>query len=220
VLLGLVLAEHDHARAVLGRLAQRTGRLPHADGERLDRTCVEVEIGPRQALQRDAGELAARRRELHQSPGVRGRLDAEPFGAIFDPQRLDLDPHGRRGEQREREHPAAVLDAARVARERDLAPRMRLDAALIERIEAAQRFDLVAEELDPQRPLRREREDVEDLAAQARLARLLRQRLASESGLDQPLEQAFAVELLMDREHQQVALDLPGGGDRLQQREQ
>ena len=66
----------------------------------------------------------------------------------------------------------AVLDVE-LGRRRELDPLGVAERALGEGREPAHRLDLVAEELDPHRPLLGRREDVEDAAAQGELAALL-----------------------------------------------
>ena len=106
------------------------------------------------------------------------RLDAQARFALLDAQRLDAHPDARAREQRGQQHAVAVLDAARVGRQAHARLGEVLDAALVERVEGAQRLDLVAQQLDAQRQLGREGVEVEDLAAQADLAGLLGQRRA------------------------------------------
>ena len=83
--------------------------------------------------------------------------------------------------------------APRRARSRPPRPRQR---ALREGGEPAQRFDLVAEQLDPHRPLLGRRVDVEDPAAHGELAALGDLLLALVAARDQALERLVEVELL------------------------
>ena len=219
VLLGRGLAQDQRARAVLGRLEQRRGRLAHADRERLHRTRVEIEHARGQALQVERATTFALRGKLQERARVRRRLDAQAGLALLDAQRFDAHEDARAREQRGQQHAVSVLDPARVRRQAHARFVQALDAALVERIEGAQRLDLVAQELDAQRQLGREGIKVEDLAAQADLAGLFRQRRAREAGLHEAREQFARVDALATREHQELALEVGRGRHRLQQRQ-
>jgi hypothetical protein len=208
VRLGIRLAQHDDLRAGLDQLAQQLRRLLDPARQPLHRARVHIERARRQALQREPPSRVQRLLQLAQRALVRARLDAEPARAILDAQRLDLDEHGAARQQLRRLDAVALFDRPRVGGQRQRGLLERLHARLQVRVEAAQRLDLLVEQLDAQRQVGREREHVEDVPAHADLARLLDQRLPLVARVDQPLEQVLHVERLPDPQHEQAAREL------------
>ena len=84
-------------------------------------------------------------------------------------------------------------------------------------VEAADRLDLVAEELDPQRIEGVRRKDVQDAAVHAELAGHLDRRRPLEAPLDQPSQERVEIDLLADAQRPGCRLPLRPAGDRLQQ---
>jgi hypothetical protein len=218
VLLGRVPAEDDDARAPERGLPQGVRRLPDPDRERLDRPRAEVDLR-RQALEIEARPTRGLLLEPRHRARVSRRADPQAFRAVLDAQRLHVDDDGGAGEEGRRQHARSFLDRARVGRHRHVDARERLDAALVDRVEGAQGLDLVPEHLDAQRPVRGEREHVQDLAAQADLAGLLRERGPRVAGAHEPLEQPFDVELLVHAQGEELALEVLRRRDRLEERE-
>ncbi len=218
VLLGCVPAGHDDPRTVERGLPERARSVADPDRERLDGARAEIDLGG-QALQLDLGMS---RRELdvtREGARVLRRADAQSFRAVFDAQRLDADDHRALREQRRGEHALAVLDPARIRGHADFDARERFDAALVEWIERAQGFDLLPEHLDPQRQIGSEREEIEDLPAQADLSGLLRERRARVAGRDEPLQKVFGIQPLVQLEMEVVALEVGRRGHGLEERE-
>jgi hypothetical protein len=132
---------------------------------------LDVGEDPREALQREDLQVLGlrfreRREREHRVPredrvGLRPLRVAEVHlgGLPKDDARLL-----REEIQQRRRAGRALGDEA------ELQLRDRVDRALRRRIEAAQRLDLVARELDPDRQVRREREEVEDAPADRELA--------------------------------------------------
>jgi hypothetical protein len=169
MLLGLVLAQDDHARPVAHRVAQDVGRLE-------DRRRAPARSACRRSASR-AGRLCRSSRGCAAASRLRSimPLRARPtaragLGAILM-RSGSISTHTAVGESSEA---AARRARSRSRRRRGTARGARaLHRALVSGIEAAQRVDLAVEQLDAQRQLAREREDVDDVAAQADLARVL-----------------------------------------------
>src|SRR6185503_5568717 len=161
-----------------------------------------------------------RRAQLGERARVRRGLDAQTRGLVRHAQGLDLDDRGREREEVERLYALAVLDSTGIADERQRRARERLEAALALGLERAQRLDLLVEELDPERQIRREREHVDDVAALAQLPRTLGERHARVADLDQLREEIVDCEVTADLQVVEPALEILGRGHGLQEREQ
>ena len=162
VLAGAGQGERRRARAerlgdvdveVAGVVGVHRGRrvLPVVAQRRLDLLGGDEDHGGRVGDEVERGAEAVERQDLGEArrlPSLLGRLHRRQLGELAV---LDVELGGRR-----------QLDPLGVA-----------ERALGEGREPAHRLDLVAEELDPHRPLLGRREDVEDAAAQGELAALL-----------------------------------------------
>ena len=145
------LVEDEQRRRV--EVVERRSPAPGDAGPDLGRV-AHVERPRRPVADRGRG-----RRSVRPSPSNRARSAARRSGSFAAPRprrprSAATPPRGSRNSRRRQED--GLVDRA--------------DGPLVGRVERAQRVDLVAEELDPDRQRRRRREDVDDAAAPGELA--------------------------------------------------
>ena len=223
-LVGLGRADHDQPRGVGRGRGQALRGLFHAAFEALHRTRVDDQVVARQRGQRQSAPFRAQIVELAQRALMSCRADAQGFGLFLDAQGFDVDEQGVVLEQLGGQHGVCVTYFGGVGGQAQAQLVVTIRRALVGRVEVAQGLDLVLEQLDAQRRVRSERVDVQDVPAQADLARRFGERLAHVAELDQVAQQVTGIhdvalaqrhELLLEVGHRRQGLQqcLHGGHD-------